>query len=97
MSPSVDQGGSTIEQAVERCRARAVSELRLLNEHLPLSRRLDRAEIDRLVDNLLFAVRETPRQRNASLFDKAVGMASGVLVHAIRRRNRRRIAGPHGR
>ena len=97
MSPSVDQGGSTIEQAVERCRARTVSELRHLNEHLPLSRRLDRAEIDRLVDNLLFAVRETPRQRNASLFDKAVGMASGVLVYAIRRRNRRRIAGPHGR
>ena len=91
MNRPVEQGCLTLEQAVERLRGRVVSELRLLNEHLPKSRRLERGEIDRLVDNLLFAVRETPKRRNASLLERAVCMASGVLVHRIRRRDKRRI------
>ena len=97
MSASAEQSRLTIEQAVDRFRARVVAEFRLLNEHLPRSRRLDRGEIERLVVDLLFAVRETPKRRNASLLDKAVWLASGVLVHAIRRRSRRQVAEPHGR
>jgi hypothetical protein len=82
----------TAEEAIERFRARAIAELRILDEHLPRSRRLDRREIERLVDNLLFAHSETAKRRHASLFDKAVWMAGGVLVHALRRRARRRTA-----
>lgn len=80
----------SIEQVVGRLHARTLSELRLLNEHLPQSMRLERMEIDRLADDLLFAVRETPKRRNASLFHKAVWMASDLLVHATRQRSRRR-------
>lgn len=93
----VEQACLTLEQAVERLRGRVVSELRLLNEHLPRSRRLERGEIDCLVDDLLFAVRETPKRRNASLLEKTILMASGVLVHRTRRRDKRRIGGPLSR
>ena len=92
MNPPDEQGRLTVEQAIDRFRARVVAEFRVLNQHLPRSRHLERGEIDRLADNLLFAVRETPMRRNASLLNKAVWMASGVLVHAIRRRGRRRKA-----
>ncbi len=90
MDSSVEPGRLTIEQAVERFRARTVSELRVLNKYLPQSMHLERKEIDRLVENLLSAMHETPKRRNASLLDKAVWMASGVLAHAIRHRSRRR-------
>lgn len=92
MSPPDEQGRLTVDQAVGRFRARVIAELRTLNGHLPGSRRLERAEIDRLVDNLLFAHRETPKRRNASLLDKAVWIASEVFVQAIRRRGGRRKA-----
>lgn len=93
MSPPDKRGRLTVDQAVGRFRAQVVAELRVLNEHLPRSRRLERAEIDRLIDNLLYALRETPKRRNASLLDKAVWVASDVLVQAIRRRGRRKAAG----
>lgn len=88
-----DKDRLTLEQAVWRVfRTRAVSELRLLNEHLPRSQRLERREVDRLVDDLVLAVRRMPRWRNASLLDRAMWTASAVLVRAIRQRRQRKRA-----
>ncbi len=89
MNHSTDRNRLTLEQAVWSVfRTRAATELRLLNEHLPLSRRLERREIDRIADDLLHAVQRTPKLRNASLLDKTMWTASAVLVRAIRGRRR---------
>lgn len=85
MEPANDQGRLTFEQAAGRFRARTVSELRALNEHLPRSMRLERREVDGLVDDLLCTVAETAKRRNASLLDKTVWR----LVRAVRPPNRR--------
>ena len=89
MNYSTDRSHLTSEQAVWSVfRSRAVSEFRLLNRHLPHSQRLERREINRLVEDLLHAVRQTPKLRNASMLDKTIWTASAVLVRAVRRRTR---------
>ncbi len=60
-------------------RAHTVSGLRALNEQLPRSQRLERREIERLVDDLLFAVRDAPRQRDASPFRRVIWMATSMM------------------
>lgn len=82
----------SIEQAMERLRSRATTEIKALNEHLPLSRRLERKEIHRLVDDLLFAVRDMLKRKKGSPLNRAFRVAMALCVRTIRQRSRRRKA-----
>jgi hypothetical protein len=89
MTHSLEPESLTIEEALERFRGRTAAELKLLNAHLPKSLRLERREANRLVDDLMYALRKTLERRNASLFDMALLQARDLLVWptGLRRRS----------
>jgi hypothetical protein len=70
----------TIEQSLERFRVQVASKLKLLNEHLPQSLRLERREANRLVGDLMLALQRTLERRNASLIDVALLQARDLLM-----------------
>lgn len=89
MKSAINHSRLTTEQAVGLFRAHTVSGLRALNEQLPRSQRLERREIERLVDDLLFAVRDAPRQRDASPLTKAIWLATSIMRPARRGSHRK--------
>ena len=80
MNHPIEPDHVTVEQSLERFRVQVSSELKLLNEHLPQSLRLERREANRLVGDLMLALQRTLERRNASLIDVAFLQARDLLM-----------------
>ena len=83
----------TAELSIASFRARSVAKLWALNNRMPRSERLDRREIDRLVEELFIAFPEAPKRRGTPTLKTILWLTGKFYLRAIGLRRRTKRAG----